>query len=160
MRILSKILFLALLTFQVAISPVSALAQADGINTQINRLDVQIAQAAAENNTAAVSGLQRDRSNWLAFKRAIESEDASQIMALQNALQHAYDYQPGNGTVMPLDPQTEGGPEFYNQVYLTDGKGGYTPLEKNEVVNSSSGAGYGGFGGRTNSVKIPGSSST
>ena len=134
------------------------MAQTDVFDAQIGRLDAQIAQAAAENNGAAVAGLTRDRNNWVAFKRAIENEDAGQMMALQNALQHPYEYEPGDAVYMP-EPQDTGGPEFYNQVYAADASGGYNQLEKNEAVNSSSGGSYGGLGAKTNSVKIPGSKS-
>ena len=146
------------MSLQIASLPVTAMAQTDAFDTQIARLDAQIAQAAAENNGAAVSGLTRDRNNWIAFKRAVENEDAGQMMALQNALQHPYDYEPGNAVAAP-EPQDTDGPEFYNQVYAADANGGYDQLEKNQAVSSSSGGSYHGFGGKTNSVKIPGSKS-
>lgn len=159
MRNIPKLLLVLFMCSQIPALPVTAMAQTDAFDTQIARLNTQIAQAAAENNGAAVAGLTRDRNNWIAFKQAVENEDVSQMMALQNALQDPYNYEPGNASTTQVVPQDETGPEFYNQVYMPDGKGGYDQLEKNDAKSSSSGVGYGGFGGSTSSVKIPGSKS-
>jgi len=159
MRNIPKILLLSFMCLQIPTLPATAMAQTDAFDEQIARLTTQIAQASAENNTAAVAGLTRDRNNWIAFKRAVENEDAGQLMALQNAIQHPYAYEPGNAAAVQVAPQDESGPEFYDQVYMPDGKGGYDQLEKNDAKSSSSGMGYGGFGGSTSSVKIAGSKS-
>ncbi|HQV51273.1 MAG: hypothetical protein IPI00_15790 [Flavobacteriales bacterium] len=159
MRNIPKILLVLFMCLQIPTLPATAMAQTDAFDAQIARLNTQIAQAAAENNSAAVTGLTRDRNNWIAFKRAVENEDAGQMMALQNELQNPYNYEPGNAAAVQAVPQDESGPEFYDQVYMPDGKGGYDQLEKNDVRTSSSGGGYGGFGGSTSSVKIPGSKS-
>ncbi len=159
MRTLPKFFLLILLSLQMLTLPVKASAQAEAFDVQISRLDSEIAQAAAERNYEAVAGLQRDKDNMVAMKRAIESNDVAGIMALQAAMQHPYDYQPGQTSTAPAEQQGETGPEFYNQVYTKDANGNYQQLEKNEATTSSNGGGYGGFSGHTSSVKIPGSSS-
>lgn len=152
-------LFIMLLAFSIPV--VSAQGQHDGIDQHIQRIDMQIAQASAEKNNEAVAGLQRDRDNWVRFKHAIETEDLGTIMALQDAISRPYVYVPSNGAAVVDAPEPQGpaGPEFVNQVYHMPSDGVYTPLEKQETNTSSSGGGYGGFGGRTSSVKVPGEKS-
>ncbi|HQV38745.1 MAG: hypothetical protein IPO60_03515 [Flavobacteriales bacterium] len=154
-----KFFLLILLFLQMLTLPAKASAQAEAFDVQISRLDREIAQAAAEHNYEAVAGLQRDKDNMVAMKRAIESNDVAAMMALQGTLQHPYDYQPGQTSTALEEQQGETGPEFYNQVYSMDAAGNYQQLEKNETSTSSNGGGYGGFGGSTSSVKIPGSTS-
>lgn len=136
--------------------PAQAQSQTDGIDTHIRRLDAQIAQAAAEQNYAAAAGLQRDRANWVDLKHAIEMQDAARILSLQDALAHPYVYEARNTQPASGAPTGNAGPEFMNQVYTLEADGSYRPLEKQEGNRSSSGGGYGGFGGRVSSLKVMG----
>jgi len=82
MRTMPKFFLLILLFLQMLTLPAKASAQAEAFDVQISRLDREIAQAAAEHNYEAVAGLQRDKDNMVAMKRAIESNDVAAMMAL------------------------------------------------------------------------------
>lgn len=141
----------------LSLSAAKANAQPSGIDDHIHQLDAQIAQAAAAQHFEAAAGLQRDRTNWLDLKHAIEAQDAGRILALQAALQQPYIYQamaPRATTAGPAP--TTSGPEFMHQVYTLEADGSYQPLEKQEASNTSSGGGYGGFGGKVSSLKVAG----
>ena len=55
MRNTSKTLLLAFMCLHIPTFPATAMAQTDAFDTQIERLNTQIAQASAENNSAAVA---------------------------------------------------------------------------------------------------------
>jgi hypothetical protein len=132
-------------------------AQAEGLDAHIRQLDRLIAQAAAEQNYAAAAGLQRDRANWIALQEAIAHNDAARILSLQQALANPYVYSAGGSAQRPAESSpTAQGPEFLHQVYTQEADGSYRQLEKEEASTASSGGGYGGFGGRVSSKKIPG----
>ncbi len=136
----------------------SGWAQTEAADVQITRLDSWIVQATSEGNHEAVAGLQRDRAMWYQVREALLHDDVGTLLALQSAMLNPYPYVPSGVTMAApaVAPQTAAGPEFMNQVYSMPVDGTYLPLEKHEASRSSSGGGYGGFGARTSSIKIPG----
>lgn len=136
------------------------MAQYEEIDNHIQRLDMQIAQAAEEKNYEAAAALQKDRDNWVAMRVAIEQQDVGAIFQLQEALNNPYQYHPGQGsTATTTESSDVKSPEFVNQVYSINAQGDFDKLEKVDGHRVTAGGGAYGFSAKVTSYKVIGNES-